>query len=77
MYRHSNLLRARLGESLSRYLRLLLTVEATAQPIPIPGTLGSDYWYFRAIGIALLVLVVPFNEWSMRTLIDYQTLGLK
>ncbi|MDH3691845.1 MAG: phosphatidylethanolamine N-methyltransferase family protein [Gammaproteobacteria bacterium] len=41
------------------------------------GTLGLNNWYFRAIGIALLVLAVPLNEWSMRTLSDYQTLGLK
>lgn len=41
------------------------------------GTLGLDYQNFPAIGIALLLLAVPLNEWSMRTLSDYQTLGLK
>jgi protein-S-isoprenylcysteine O-methyltransferase Ste14 len=30
-----------------------------------------------AIGVAGLLFAVPFNEWSMRTLSDHQTLGLQ
>lgn len=41
------------------------------------GTLGLDHWLIRAIGVAGLLFAVPFNEWSMRTLSDHQTLGLQ
>lgn len=41
------------------------------------GTLGLDHWLIRIAGLTVVLFAVSFNEWSMRTLGDHQTLGLQ
>ncbi len=41
------------------------------------GSMKLDHWSLYVLGYGLLLIAVPFNEWSVRTLDVHQTLGLK
>jgi protein-S-isoprenylcysteine O-methyltransferase Ste14 len=41
------------------------------------GSIKIDHWFWYLLGFLFLVLGVPLDEWSVRTLDVHQTLGLK
>ena len=41
------------------------------------GSMQLEHWSLYVLGYVILLIALPFNEWSLRTLDVHQTLGLK